>query len=400
MRALPRARLLPAELSRRGDHVLQRGRHFGPRARLKSTIRIDPHVLGGQDLQRRPQRRYDLLLAWTARRVDVVDTGADAFGVARVAEDAQQLPTRARILDGQHVGIQRRDGADDIVEGAVAHVGVDLGGRARPSGRHAEGRHGPGQVRVPLAAAQRQPLAQRWLIDLNRAQAGPLQIGHLVLERQRDLPAGLGAWLVVAHEGPVEDRHRAGQHRLDWLVRERLRVDAPAHGHRARALHVAVDDRWPHVARAEALGPAVMGEAEAGQLLAKVLHHVVALELAVHQHVEPQRLLPRNGVRDGPFHEPLVLLLRDLAGLGPAAHAAYLWRLREGANRRRRQRGQAKPLVLQRAPLRVGSTRGRALLCQPLPDRAIMHVRGGGTLRRGYRARRQGPRDGGTPLVP
>src|SRR5258706_1251551 len=88
-RTLPHARVLPAELARRRDHVLQRRRHFGPRARLEPAIRVDPHALGGQDLQRRPQRRHDLLLALHARRGDVVDAGADALVVARVAEDAQ-----------------------------------------------------------------------------------------------------------------------------------------------------------------------------------------------------------------------------------------------------------------------------------------------------------------------
>ena len=40
---------------------------------------------------------------------------------------------------------------------------------------------------------------------------------------------------------------------------------------------------------AVALHPAVLGEGEAVELLAEVLDHVVALGLAVHQHVEAER---------------------------------------------------------------------------------------------------------------
>jgi len=36
----------------------------------------------------------------------------------------------------------------------------------------------------------------------------------------------------------------------------------------------------------------VFGEGEAGKLLAEILHHVVAFELAVHQHIETDFFLP------------------------------------------------------------------------------------------------------------
>ena len=42
----------------------------------------------------------------------------------------------------------------------------------------------------------------------------------------------------------------------------------------------------------------MLGEGEAGELLAEILHHVVALELAMHQHVEPDFLLPLHRVVD------------------------------------------------------------------------------------------------------
>jgi hypothetical protein len=41
----------------------------------------------------------------------------------------------------------------------------------------------------------------------------------------------------------------------------------------------------------------MFGEGKAGELLAKILHHIVALELAVDEHVETDLLLPANGSR-------------------------------------------------------------------------------------------------------
>jgi hypothetical protein len=45
----------------------------------------------------------------------------------------------------------------------------------------------------------------------------------------------------------------------------------------------------------------VLREGEAAELLAKVFHHVVALELAVHQQVEPDLLLPVDRIVDPAF---------------------------------------------------------------------------------------------------
>ena len=72
----------------------------------------------------------------------------------------------------------------------------------------------------------------------------------------------------------------------------------PVDRHRVRARHVAEDDRRLHVARAVALHPAVVGERVAVHLLAEVLDHVVALGLAVHQHVEADLLLQADHALD------------------------------------------------------------------------------------------------------
>ena len=70
---------------------------------------------------------------------------------------------------------------------------------------------------------------------------------------------------------------------------------------------VAEQDRRLHAARAVGLHPAVGGEGKACELLAEVLDHVVALELAVHEHVEAD-LLPASAraARDFVAAWPLV----------------------------------------------------------------------------------------------
>ena len=53
---------------------------------------------------------------------------------------------------------------------------------------------------------------------------GCLEVGDLVAQRERDLVGGLAERLVVAHERPREDRDRTGEHALDRLLGQGLRV--------------------------------------------------------------------------------------------------------------------------------------------------------------------------------
>ncbi len=154
-----------------------------------------------------------------ARRVDVVDARADLLCVAGALPVVQQLHARARRLDQQHVGVHLLDLLHDVAEVRVAHVGVDLGLVAHRRGRDPEAVDGPLQVLVPAVAAQRQPLADRRLVDLDHLDPGLLEVGDLVADRERELLAGLRARLVVADERPLEHRHRAGEHPLDRLAR-------------------------------------------------------------------------------------------------------------------------------------------------------------------------------------
>src|SRR5439155_5609909 len=121
------------------------------------------------------------------------------------------------------------------------------------------------------------------LVDLDDTDSRLLQVNNLVAEGECDLPAHLAAWQVVAYERPLQHGDRTGQHAFHWAPGQRLGIDRPGDRHRTRPGDVAKDDRRAHAARAIALNPAMLGEGVAGELLAEILDHVVALELAMHQ---------------------------------------------------------------------------------------------------------------------
>src|SRR5690606_30543015 len=280
--------------------------------------------------------------------------GTDAVWIAELHERVEQLHARARGLDRDHVGVHRRYRLDDVVELRVAHVGVDLGLVAHARGADAEAAHGPFEILRPVRPTQRQALAQGRLVDLDDADAGRFQVAHLVAQRQGDLQAGLRARLVVAHEGPLQHGHRAGEHALDRTTGQRLRVPGPVHGHRRGPGDVAVDDRRLHAARAVALHPAVAGEGEAVELFAEVLDHVVALELAVHQHVQADALLLAYAAFGLGGDEGLVPFRRQPAGAEVGAGLADLRGLRERADGGGRVQRQAEALLLRLPARREG----------------------------------------------
>src|SRR6266571_9261969 len=265
------------QLPRRLHHMAERLEGLLPAARLQPAVRVHPDLAVIQHALHPLQGRPDLRRARHARRVDVVDPRTDLIRVLVLLEGLEQLRARARVLDRDDVGVHLLDHADDVVELAVTHVGVDLGRVRHTARRETERIHRPVEVRRPLRPPQRQALAQGWFIDLDHADPRGLEVLHLVADCEGQLLRGLGARLIVAHERPLQDGHRAGEHPLHRLRRPGLRVRAPAHRHRFGARHVAVDERRLHVSRAVRLHPAVLREGEALELLAEVLDHVVPL---------------------------------------------------------------------------------------------------------------------------
>ena len=149
----------------------------------------------------------------------------------------EQLHLGPRRLDRDHVGVEaRRSASDDVVELAVAHVGVDLRVVAhRPRWRG--GKQSTAQARYPARSPRRSGSPSRsagsstWIIG----DAGLSRSSDFVADGEGDLTAGLAARLVIAHERPLEHRHRPGQHALHRPVGQRLRVAPTSRRSSARA---------------------------------------------------------------------------------------------------------------------------------------------------------------------
>src|SRR5216683_7608141 len=148
----------------------------------------------------------------------------------------------------------------------------------------AEAFNRPVEIGFPIRLTERQTFTDRRLIDLDDPNSGLLQVYDFIAKCERDLAAGLLTRNVVADEGPLQHCDGSGQHALHGQRRQRLGVGRPFHGHRMRTRHVAIDNRGTDTARTVALHPAMLGEVIARELLAEILHHVVALELAMNEH--------------------------------------------------------------------------------------------------------------------
>ena len=357
----------------RRHEVLQRRPRLLVAAGLQAAVRVDPQGPRRDVLEGPLEQLLDLLLGGHARGVDVPHARPDAPGEAGGLEVGQHLHPGPGRLDARDVGVQAVDRPHHLAELRVAQVGVDLGLVPHPRGGQAERVHRPAEVGGLVRAAQRQQLPQRRLVHLDDPDPGGLEVRDLVPQRERHLVRRLAERLVVAHEGPREDRHRASQHALDRLVGEGLGVADPRHRERlaaqARTLpaDVAPQDRRAGAAGAVGLDPAVDGGREAVEVLGEVLDHVVALRLAVHQHVQAQLLLQPHDPLDLLPQEGVVLRVRQGAGAVPGAGGTDLGGLGEGSDRGGGQRGQG-----------AGGREGPAVLGAPADLRGRpSDVRGG-----------------------
>ena len=207
---------------------------------------------------------------------------------------------------------------------------MDLGLVADAGSREAETVDRPIQIGRPVTLAQGKSFPQRCLIDLDRLAARRFQVEYLVADRQRDLAATRLSGLIVAHETPVEDRDRTGQHAFDRLVGQPLSIAPPIDRHRFGPRNIAVKDRRSDAARPVALHPAIHGESETRKLLAEILDHVVALEFAMDQHVEPGLFLPSDRALGFLVQESVVALTVQYAAIILGAGFAHGAGLRKG----------------------------------------------------------------------
>lgn len=83
-----------------GDEVGEGLLSLLPASGLETTVGVDNHEVGGEDLDHGGNSVLDLLLRGDTRRVDVVDTRADLVGVAVRLEDVKELEVGLGSLDG------------------------------------------------------------------------------------------------------------------------------------------------------------------------------------------------------------------------------------------------------------------------------------------------------------
>ena len=73
----------------------------------------------------------------------------------------------------------------------------------------------------------------------------------------------------------------------------------------------------------------MLGEREAGELLPEIFHHVVALEFAVYEHIQPDVFLQGDGLADLRLDEAVVFLRCELAIVELPARRTHFGGLRE-----------------------------------------------------------------------
>ena len=155
-----------------------------------------------------------------------------------------------------------------------------------------EGRYSPVQIiAVPTALAQGQFLTKSRLVDLNDPDAVAFEVEHFVADGQCDLKSLLLERDILTWERPVEDGDRPRQHTLDGLVGTTLGEDRPVDRHRRTPTDIAPDDGRLDASGTITLYPGILRKHIPVHLRTEVLHHVVALKLPMHQHVEPDALL-------------------------------------------------------------------------------------------------------------
>lgn len=124
-------------------------------------------VLERSDFGRDLQQIQHLLLGRHAKRVNVPHAGAYVVGILELRQRTQQFHVRARSLDGNDIGIERRNRIQDVVELAVAYMSVNLGFVVHVARRQTKGLDRPIEILLPIGAAQWQTFAQRRFVNLN-----------------------------------------------------------------------------------------------------------------------------------------------------------------------------------------------------------------------------------------
>lgn len=295
------------------DHVGKRLLGLLPLAGLETAVRVDPKLLRLEVLEHLGETVVNLLLAWNSGRVDVVDTRTNVPGVGLVNEDLEQLGVTLAVLDGQNIGIEGRDGVEEVLELRVTEVRVDLSGVLDTGGGELEAVDGPGEVVLALlAGAKRETLTESRLVNLDDVDTGSLKVNNLVTEGEGELLSLDGLVDIVTRERPAETGDGTSKHTLHGLLADAGSVLALLDGHGSGTGDVTDNDWGTDAAGAVRLDPSVGGEDVTLEALTEVLHHVVTLRLTVDVDVKVKLILDLDDLIDLLLDELLVLLRGDL----------------------------------------------------------------------------------------
>ena len=306
--------VLLAEVLGGANHVAEGTNDLGPLAGLETAVRVDPELLGAEELKHLLDALLDLLLAGNTRAVDIVDTRSDVAGVLRVDEDLEELSIGLGVLDGEDIGIQGSDGVEEVLELRVAEVRVDLSGVLNAGGGELEAVDSPLEVGITLSSlAERETLTKGRLIDLDDEDAVLLEVDDLVTESKSKLLALHGLVDVITGERPPEAGDGTSKHALHGLLGDGRSILGLLDGHGSGAGDIADNDRGTDAAGAVRLNPGVGGEDVAGQTLTEVLNHVVTLGLTVNVDIKVELILVLDSEVNLLLDEVVVLLSADLA---------------------------------------------------------------------------------------
>src|SRR6185437_9578015 len=279
--------------------------------------------------------------------MDIVYSRSDLIGIFEAGKGFEQLHLRTRGLDGDDICIHGGDVFDYIVEFAIAHMRVDLCFVFHAACGDAEGFHGPIQIHGTILFTQRQAFADRGLIDLNDLDAGLFEGHYLVADGEGNLVRRHRTGLIVTDEGPLQDRHRPGEHPFHELFGVFLRKCGPTDRHIAGTAHIPEDDGRLYATAAIALDPAVLGEDKSFELFTEIFYHIIALEFAMNEDVETYIFLPPDDFDGGRFDGFVVLHFGEFAFFKLRTQLTDLVRLREGADGRGREEGELIKLELR-----------------------------------------------------
>ena len=140
-------------------------------------------------------------------------------------------------------------------------------------------------IAIPIRTAQRQFFTKSRFIDLDDTNTCRFQVKHFFTDGQTDLVHHFFRRNIFTREGPIQDGHRTCQHAFYLLLCQAASIRIIICSNRLFPLDVTEHDWRFYATCAVGLYPRIGCKHIAFQVFSKKFHHVIALELAVHQYI-------------------------------------------------------------------------------------------------------------------